>query len=66
MGSIIYTSQGHPHATMHLGSFTHLVKGGAHASGEVSIVPKHGDHGNLLVAVEAAGRRIGERGDAVV
>lgn len=51
---------------MHPGGFTHLVKGGANTSGEVGIVPKHSDHGNLLVAIEAAGRRVRGREDAVI
>lgn len=41
------------------GGFTHLVKGGANTSGEVSIVPEYGDHGDIFVAIEAIGRRVG-------
>lgn len=48
------------------GGFTHLVKGGANASGEVSIVPKYSDHGDLFTAIEAIGRRVRVREDAVV
>lgn len=48
------------------GGFTHLVKGGANASGEVSVVPKHSDHGDIFVAIEATGRRVGVREDVVV
>lgn len=48
------------------GGFTHLVKGSTNTSGEVSIVPKHSNHGNLLTAAKASGRGVGVREDAVV
>lgn len=51
---------------MHLSGFTYLVKGGADTSREVGVVPKHSNHGNLFVAVEAPGRRVGVCEDAVV
>lgn len=48
------------------GGFTHLVKGGANTSGEVSVVPKYSDHGDLFMAIETTGRRVGVCEDVVV
>ena len=56
----------HLKAITHKDGFTNLVEGGAGASGEVGVVPEHGDHGNALVAGESVGRRVGEREDAAV
>lgn len=51
---------------MHPSGFTYLVIGGANPFGEVGVVPKHSNHGNLFVAIKAAGRRVGVCEDAVV